>query len=115
MRTFIWLLVALGACTSAADKERERDEAMVAQAKADAAAEAAFVADSLALAASITVDTVKEVRLMSDSIWIADNDPQSGVVHAAISPGGRRCLLSDEKWPTLVVGDTLSCQWTAAK
>lgn len=115
MRRYLWLLVALGACTSAAEKERQRDSVMVEQAKADAAAEAEFVTDSLKLAASITVDTVKEVRLMSDSIWIADNDPQSGVVHAAISPGGLRCLLSDEKWPTLVVGDTLSCQWTAVK
>lgn len=115
MRRYVWLLVALTACTSTAEKERLRDSAMVEQAKADAAAEAEFVADSVKLAASITVDTVKEVRVMSDSVFVADNDPQSVLVHAAISPSGLRCLLSEEKWPTLVVGDTLSCQWTAPK
>ncbi len=115
MRTYVWLLVALTACTSTAEKERLRDSAMVEQAKADAAAEAEFVADSVKLAASITVDTVKEVRIMSDSVFVADNDPQSVLVHAAISPSGLRCLLSEEKWPTLVAGDTLSCQWTAPK
>jgi hypothetical protein len=115
MRRAICLLLVLAACTSAEEKERQRDSAMVEQAKADAAAESEFVADSVKLAASITIDTLKEVRVMQDSAWTAGDNQPATVSHVGISPAGHRCLLSEEKAKAVVVGDTLTCQWTPAQ
>ncbi len=84
---------------------------MIAQAKEDAAAETEFVEDSVKLAASITVDTVKETRAVHDTVPDDDSEPQLVQAFVAFSPSGTRCTLTPEKFRTLVVGDTLSCQW----
>ena len=104
-------LLCVAACTSAAEKQRKREEQMIAQAKEDAEAEAEFVADSLKLAASITVDTVRETRAGQDTVPDDDSVPQLVQAYIALSPSGTRCTLTPEKFRTLVVGDTLSCQW----
>jgi hypothetical protein len=104
------LVLALAACTSAEEKAREREMAMIAQAQADSVAEAEFVQDSTQLAASITVDSVKSVTVR-DQRSEEDNDVIE-TVHVAIAPNGHTCLLTVERYRTIVVGDTLSCQWS---
>ena len=115
MRRTRWLVPAtllfVVACTSAAEKQRKREEQMIAQAKEDAAAEAEFTEDSVKLAASISVDTVKETRAVQDTVPDEDSVPQLVPAYIALSPSGTRCTLTPERFRTLVVGDTLSCQW----
>ncbi len=110
-----WLIPAalllVAACTSAEEKQRKREAQMIEQAKEDAAAEAEFVVDSVKLAASITVDTVKETRAVQDTVPDDESEPQLVLAYVALSPSGTRCTLTPEKFRTLVVGDTLSCQW----
>ncbi len=104
------LVLALAACTSAEEKAREREQAMIAQAQADSVAEADFVQDSIRLGASITVDTVKSVTVRYQRSE-ADNEVTE-TVHVAIAQNGHTCLLSTERSRPIVVGDTLSCQWS---
>jgi hypothetical protein len=110
----VWMLLALlsvAACTSAEDKQRRRELAMVEAAKADAQDEAAFVADSVAVLQSITVDTVTELQMR-----LIDDSDEVGYTHyvtqyVAMSPRGNRCMVDSTKYGMLVRGDTLSCQW----
>ncbi len=103
------LALALMACTSAEEKARAREVAMIAQAQADSVAESEFVEDSARLAASITVDTVKSVGVRDQR---SEEDSESiETVRFAIAPNGHTCLLTFERYKTIVVGDTLSCQW----
>ncbi len=104
------LALALVACTSAEEKARTREQAMIAQAQADSAAEAEFVEDSQKLAASITLDTVKSVTVR-DQRSVDDSDVIE-TIRLAIAPNGHTCLLTFERYKTIAVGDTLSCQWS---
>lgn len=106
------LMLALTACTSAEQKVRQRDSAMVAQAIADSVAEQEFVEDSSKLAASITLDTVKELRLRDQRS--PNDDSVIETIHQAVSPTGQFCTLTFEKYKLVAVGDTLSCQWAPA-
>jgi hypothetical protein len=108
MKKTFWLVFMLAACTSAEEKARAREQAMIEQAKADSVAEAEFVEDSSRLAASISVDTIREVRTRDQRT----EDDGVETAYLAISPKGQACLLTFEKYRTAVVGDTLSCQWT---
>jgi hypothetical protein len=113
MRRVTWLLLLLGlaGCTSAEEKARAREQEMVAQAQADSAAEADFVADSLALAASITLDTIRELRIL-DVKRVDDNGYEfTQPAHQAIGTTGQVCALTVERYIPLIRGDTLSCQW----
>jgi len=112
MRHLTWLLVlVLAGCTSAEEKAREREQEMIGQAQADSAAEADFVADSLALAASITVDTIRELRIR-DVQSVDDNGYEFALpAHEAIGTTGQVCALTVERYIPLIRGDTLSCQW----
>ena len=101
--------LTLMACTSAEEKARDRELAMIAQAQADSVAESEFVEDSGRLAASITVDTVKSVTVR-DQRSEEDNEVIE-TVRLAIAPNGHTCLLTSQRYTTIVVGDTLSCQW----
>lgn len=103
------LVLVLAACTSAEDKARIREQAMIEQAKADSVAEAEFVEDSVKIAASISVDTVKELRTRDQRA--TDGSDGIETTYLAISPTGQACLLTSERYRTVVVGDTLSCQW----
>jgi hypothetical protein len=105
------MLLAITACASAEEKERRRDSAMVEAAKADAADEADFVTDSTALAASITLDTVRSVRSVVRSETDDDGNTDTLTVYQALAPNGHACELTVTKYHTTVVGDTLSCQW----
>jgi hypothetical protein len=114
MRTVISLaMLALVACTSAEEKERRKQEAMIEAAKEDAAAESTFVADSIAVVQSITVDTA--AMLTSTVVETVGDDgyPLRNLQYLAISPSRTRCLLDSARYVTLVQGDTLSCQWSA--
>lgn len=111
MRRLIWLALALAACTSDADKAREREAAMIEQATADAAAELVFMEDSLKLAASITIDTVRKVERRDRYSTSDDDDDTSGPRFEAVAANGQVCLVTPARFTTLVVGDTLSCQW----
>jgi len=112
VRHVTWTLVlALAACTSAEERARERDRQMIAQAQADSAAEADFVADSQALAASITVDTIRELRIR-DVKSVDDNGYEFLTpAREAIGTAGLVCALSVDRFVQLNRGDTLSCQW----
>lgn len=101
----------LAACTSADEKARRREQAMIERAKEDAAAESEFAQDSIKLAASITVDTVRSVRTREQQS--PDDGNYRETVYEAVSPMGQVCLLTAEKYRLIVVGDTLSCQWAA--
>ncbi len=105
------LALALLACTSAEEKARTRELAMIAQAQADSVAEAEFVEDSVKLAGSITVDTVRSVTVRSQRS--EDDNDVIETVNLAIAANGHACLLTAERYRTIVVGDTLTCQWAA--
>ena len=111
MRRLIWLAFALAACTSDEEKARQREAAMIAQAKADAVAEAEFTDDSLTLAASITVDTVRRLERRDSYTTNDEGDDTRGPRFEAIAADGQVCLLTPTRFTTLIVGDTLSCQW----
>ena len=110
--TLTVLALALAACTSAEEKARQRDAAMVAQAIADSIAEHEFIDDSSKLAASITVDTVKALRLRDQRS--PDDASVMETLREAVSPAGQVCALTFEKYQLVAVGDTLSCQWAPA-
>jgi len=88
---------------------------MIEQAKLDAAGEHEFVKDSLALAASITLDTIAELHATPRRGIDEDGNSFTYSTHAAVSRDGARCLLELPRYNTLVVGDTLSCQWEPRK
>ena len=116
MRHVTWLLVlGLAACTSAEEKARVREQAMIAQAQADSAAETDFVADSLALAASVTLDTIRDLRIR-DVKNVDDNGYEyTASAHEAIGTAGFVCALTVERYVPLTRGDTLRCQWGPAE
>jgi hypothetical protein len=107
------LAIALTACTSAAEKEKRRQQAMIEQAREDAAAEAEFVADSVKLAASITMDTVSELRQRDERTTTDDGADTVVTSYHAVTRAGQLCVLTFEKYKTTAQGDTLSCQWSA--
>jgi len=111
MRRLLWIAFALAACTSDEEKAKQRDAAMIEQAKADAAAEAEFADDSVTLAASITVDTVRGLERRDSYTTSDEDDDTSGPRFEAIAANGQVCLLTPTRFTALVVGDTLSCQW----
>ncbi len=110
-RRAIWLVLALAACTSPEEQARQREAAMIAQAQADSVAEADFVADSLALAASITVDTIRELRRRNTETISDDGEDAAVAIFQAVSPKGQVCALTAVRYQALAIGDTLSCQW----
>ena len=112
MKRLIVLALLLAACKSDAEKAHIRDSLMIEQAKEDAAAEAEFVQDSIKLAASITVDTAREVRSVQDTVSDEDSVMQVMPSVIAVSPSGTRCTLTAERSLKIVPGDTLSCQWS---
>lgn len=84
---------------------------MIAQALADSAAESDFVADSLALAASITVDTIRELRIRDVNVVDDDGNEFIAPAREAIGTTGLVCALTVDRFFLLNRGDTLSCQW----
>jgi hypothetical protein len=106
------ILLALAACTSAEEKARQRDSAMIAQAIADSVAEKEFLEDSSKLAASITVDTVRARRIRNQPS--PENSDVLDQLHEVVSPSGHVCALTAAKYQQVVIGDTLSCQWAPA-
>ncbi|HYW49343.1 MAG TPA: hypothetical protein VE861_01985 [Gemmatimonadaceae bacterium] len=113
MRRTPWLalLVALAACSSAEEKQQERERRMIEQALADSAAEADFLADSLALAASITVDTIRLLRLRDVATTDEDGNPLTLAQAEAVAANGQVCALTRNRYVELITGDTLTCQW----
>jgi hypothetical protein len=110
-RTTLALMLTLAACTSAEEKAREREKAMIEAARADAAEEAAFVADSIALTASITVDSIRDLRIR-DVKTVDDNGYEYlAPRHEAIGTAGQVCAVTTTRYFQLVRGDTLRCQW----
>ena len=71
----VFALLLVGACTSAEERARQAEEAMVAQAKSEAAAESLFVQDSLKLQASITMDTI-DVLVHTSQLFNAGVTPE---------------------------------------
>ena len=108
------LLFASG-CTSADEKARRMEEAMVEQAKVDASAESLFVADSLKLAASITLDTVADLERQSQLYDDDRGDMQTANTYVALTRLRARCALDSARYGRTVRGDTLTCQWEPAK
>lgn len=110
------VLVSLGACVSTEEKERRKEEAMIEQAQADAAAESVFVHDSINVAASITVDTVEFSR---DSIVINDDAESESDrvqrVYRMFTRDRAVCIVDSMRFNTAQKGDTLSCQWAPPK
>lgn len=108
-----WMIgvILLAACSSAEEKARERELAMIEQAKADSTAEADFIGDSVRLAASFTVDTIRELRIRDVTEVDDDGDNLLTSLHQAVAPNGQVCALTPERYPTVVRGDTLTCQW----
>jgi len=109
MRALLVAVLALVQAISAEDRARARERAMIAQAQADSVEEAEFVEDSGRLAASITLDTVTSVTVRDQR---SEEDSELiETVRLAIAPNGHTCLLTVERYNTIAVGDTLSCQW----
>jgi hypothetical protein len=113
MRTTLSLLLmaAFAACASAEEKQRRLDSVMIEEAKADAQAEREFLEDSTALAQTITVDTIRELRVESIEARDDVGDVFITPSYRAIAPNGAKCVLRSERFNELHQGDTLSCQW----
>ena len=113
MRFSIVALSLIGCigCTSDAERQRQRESQMIEQAKLDAAAESDFVKDSLALAASITVDTVAERQREAKRGIDESGNTFTYTVYSVVSRSGARCLLEPTHYDIVAVNDTLSCQW----
>lgn len=80
-------------------------------AQADSAAEADFVADSAALAASIALDTIADLVTGSAPV-VDDNGYESRRTSWNVVGRSRGiCLVDSTRYLALVRGDTLSCQW----
>ncbi len=115
-----WILavaiVACGSgCVSAEEKARRVEEAMVEQAKADATAESLFVADSVKLAASITLDTVADLERHSELATDDRGDMVTLRQFFALTRARARCALDSARYERTVRGDTLTCQWEPPK
>lgn len=114
MRRASLMLVALpllASCTSAEEKARREEEAMVALAKADAEAESLFVHDSLAVAASISLDTVN-MLVRTTPLYDDDGNVVTPAQLIVRSTRGADCLIDSARAVRVVQGDTLRCQWT---
>ncbi len=88
---------------------------MIEQAKLDAAAEADFTKDSLALAASITVDTIAELHATPQTGTDENGNTFTYTSYSVLARSGARCLLQLPRYNEVAVGDTLSCQWEPRK
>jgi hypothetical protein len=112
------LMLAMTACQASPEEQaKARQAAMIAQAQADAAREQAFVADSVKLAATFTVDTVARPLIMHQRSTVEDEDGDSKdttvALHIIQGRHGGFCNNMDPKlWAARAVGDTLTCQWT---
>ena len=111
----IVVLVLLGACASGAEKTQRLEAAMVAQAKLDVEAESLYVADSVRLAASITLDTVADLERHTALFNDDNGDMQSERSYLALTRLRARCALDSARYERTVRGDTLTCQWDAPK
>jgi hypothetical protein len=105
------LIGALAACASPEEKQRRLDSAMVEQAKLDAQDEAEFLEDSAKLAASITLDTIVDLRELSNVGTDQYGDQFTYATYTAMARNLSRCFVDQTRFSTLVRGDTLSCQW----
>jgi len=110
-RTTLALVLSLAACTSDEEKAREREQLMMVQARADSAAEADFLADSVALASSISLDSIRDLRVRE--VKTVDDNGYEYLTprHEAIGAAGLVCAVTIERYIQLVRGDTLRCQW----
>lgn len=115
MRHAIWLVLALAACTSAAEKQQKRERLMIEQARADSAAEADFIADSMALAASITTDTITILRMRDTHYADDEGNTVTSAVREAVARNGQVCVLAADRYAFAIMGDTLTCQWGPAQ
>jgi len=113
MRRFAPLaaLALLASCTSAAEKEQRRQQAMIEQAVADSADETDFLEDSLKLAASITNDTISALRVDRELSTDDDGRSMPETLYRVVSRTGLVCTVTAERYTATFVGDTLSCQW----
>ena len=107
-------LLSIGACVGADERARRTEERMVEAAKGEIQAESLFVQDSLKLTASITTDTVDEMR-DSTSMSIVDNMTYTDHYYKAVSRSRAVCTVDSVVYARLARGDTLSCQWEQAK
>ena len=108
-------LLLVGACTSAEERAHQAEEAMVTQAKLEAAAESMFVQDSLKLQASIVMDTVD--ALVHTSQLFTNEDGATDVDNKYVVQTRLRaaCEVDSVRYTRTVKGDTLSCQWEMPK
>ena len=110
----VLLFLPFGACVSADEKARRNEERMVEAAKEEIQAESLFVQDSIKLTASITQDTVDELR-DSTSMSIVDNVTYTDHNYRAVSRSRAVCAVDSAAFARLTRGDTLSCQWEPSK
>jgi len=103
------------ACTSAEERARKTEEAMVTQAKIEAAAESAFVQDSLKLQASITMDTVDVLVRTSQLFTNDDGGTDTDYKYVVQTRLRASCEVDSVRYTRMVKGDTLSCQWETPK
>lgn len=106
-------VLAVSACASDEEKARRAEEKMVELAKVDAQAESLFVHDSLAVAASITVDTVSSAGYFP-ALVNPDGDTLAPSQSLARSRSGATCMLDSATAMRVAPGDTLRCQWLPA-
>ena len=107
-------VLAFSACVSAEEKARRNEERMVQAAKEEIQAESLFMQDSIKLTASITQDTVDEMR-DSTSKSIVDNMTYTDHFYTAVSRSRALCTVDSAAFARLTRGDTLSCQWETSK
>ena len=108
-------IAGLAACSGGMAERDARDKAaMLAEAQTIIAEESAYVAESLAFMATFTTDTV---AARFDSVLRAppaDGSPSERHWYVR-STHGRVCEVELVLHDRLVPGDTLRCQWSAAK
>lgn len=118
----VLVVVGLFACGGGMAAKESRDRTrMLEAARAVAAEESAFTAESLAFVATITVDTVM-ARFDSTPPPPAESDdaaePDARWQERrwfVRSPRGSLCEVERERYDRLAPGDTLRCQWSAPR
>lgn len=110
-------VLLLTACGGMEARDARHKAAMIEEAKAMAAEESTYAAESLAFVATFTVDTV---AARFDSIPPVPPPDLDGAYEPerrfyARSARGAVCEVTDERYAKLAAGDTLRCQWSPPK
>lgn len=104
-------LIVVGACENIEQRDARHRAEMVEMARADQAAESTFVGDSVALAASFSVDTIDGIAIAAVDAYDEEGYRRTEKVFRVTTKAGQSCFVDSARGALLAFGDTLTCQW----